>query len=205
MINQQTLNRLSQMLSNENIVWGIGGSYLLQLYNLYSNPNDLDVWVKPSDMPKVRQLFRAYEEIETEIASLPPKYHFKMRFYDVEVDFVACFIVKPNQKTFTYHISPQNIDYLMLDNNVEIPCTFLEDWYIVYKLLKRNEKAKIIEDVFREKRIKMSERALDLSITSKHNTIPKYIIKDASNLIFSSLQLSLFDPIPQPEENENAR
>ena len=192
MIDLSILDRLAKELSINDIIWGVGGSYLLQIYNLYSEPNDLDLWVQPCDIPKIRNIFKGFEEVNTDIP-LPEEFHFKMKYYDVEVDFVACFIIKPNQKKFTYNILPENINMMTLENGIKIPCTFLEDWYIVYKLLRREKKAALIENVFREKQIPFSYKVLAASLDNKNNKIQKKIIKDVNELIIFELQPLLFD------------
>ena len=192
MINRTTLIRLSRVLDDNHIIWGVGGSYLLQLHGLYSNPNDLDIWVQPSDMPRIKELFSHFEKIDTSI-QLPQEYHFKMMYYDTEVDFVSCFIVVPNKNRFEYYISSSNIKTIRLDDGVEVPCTYLEDWYIVYKLLNRDEKAKIIERVFTEKKEELSVDTINESLRDKKNRVQKRVVADAQNLIINSLQLSLFD------------
>lgn len=57
MIYTNVLQSVAQELDSYKIVWGVGGSYLLALYNLYSNPNDLDLWVRAEDMPIVKKIF----------------------------------------------------------------------------------------------------------------------------------------------------
>lgn len=185
---QSTLYKLSKILNDANIIWGIGGSTLLEYYGLYSHPNDLDIWIHPNDINKVKNLFENYKEIESNIY-LPEKYHLKIHFYDIDVDFVACFMIKPNQHEFTFHISPDNLQYIKKDD-MNIPITFLEDWYIIYKLLKREDKAKIIEDYFHDNAIELSTNALNLSLSSEKNTIPIKTI----NAAYSLMQLSLFSP-----------
>ena len=200
MINHATLTKLSEVLSSNKIVWGVGGSFLLQIYGLYANPNDIDIWVRPSDMARVKQLFKNYKEIETNI-NLPEEYHFKMNYYDLDVDFIACFIIKPNQNIFTYYISPKNIKTIKINEDLDIPCTYLEDWYIIYKLLKRESKAAIIESVFKDKKIQLSDRVLEASLKSAENLMPKKLIKDTHDLILHSTQLSLFDNYDKIEVN----
>lgn len=196
MMDQSILNKLAKELSTHSIIWGVGGSFLLQMYNLYSEPNDLDLWVQPSDIPKVRDIFKDFEEVNTNLP-LPKEFHFKMKYYAVEVDFVACFIVKPNQNRFTYNILPENIRMLTLENGTKVPCTFLEDWYIVYKLLGRENKANLIENVFRENRIQFSDKVLRASLDNRKNKIPKKLIKDITDLICYKLQPLLFDFNPE--------
>lgn len=192
MVNQATLKLLINELNSHNIIWGVGGSYLLQLYELYSDPNDLDLWVQPCDMCRIREIFKQYTEVETHIP-LPKELHFKMVYIDIEVDFVACFITKPNQHQFTYKIAPNNIRTIVLKNGIEIPCTFLEDWYIIYRLLKRDDKANLIRTVFKKKKMPLDEKAVKCAIENNENTLPVKLHKDAFDLIDTATQLSLFD------------
>lgn len=191
MINRITLMSLSKELNRHNIIWGIGGSYLLQLHNLYSDPNDLDLWVQPSDIQNIREIFKDFKEIETDIP-LPKELHFKMMYYDIEVDFVACFITKPNKYQFTYNIEPENIKMVDLDG-MKIPCTYLEDWYIVYRLLNRNHKADLIQKVFSEKKIPLDEHAIQRAIDNKQTKIPIRLKKDVYELITLATQMTMFD------------
>ena len=186
-MNESTIYNLSKKLNDSNITWGVGGSTLLEYYGLYTHPDDLDVWIHPKDIKKAKSIFRNYKHIKTNIY-LPDKYHFKIKFYDIEVDFVACFIVKPNQHEFSFFISPNNLKYIKM-NDLRIPITFLEDWYIIYKLLKREDKAKVIEDYFHNNSIDLSVDAINISLNNKSNSIPIKTIKSVSNLT----QLSLFN------------
>lgn len=202
MINSSRLNELVKILNENKIVWGIGGSYLLYVYGLYDNPNDLDIWIEPSDMQMVKKLFCEYEEIETNI-QLPKEFHLKIKYFEIEVDFVSCFIVTPNKYKFSYYISPETIKYIKLKNGQPIPCTLLEDWYIIYKLLHRESKAKIIEKVFAEKRIPLSNKMMQSSLSRLDNTIQKRVIKDANKLIGDSVQYSIWDYMRFDEEKMN--
>lgn len=204
MINRAVLIKLAEVLNNNQIVWGIGGSYLLQLHGIYSNPNDLDIWVQPKDMHKTKELFSSFERIGTSI-QLPEKYHFKMKYYDTEVEFISCFIVVPNKNKFEYYISSDNIRIKTLDNGFKIPCTYLEDWYIVYKLLGREEKARIIEKVFTEKKEKLSINAIYESLKDEKNCVQKRVVADIQKLIINSLQLTLFDEKKVGNNNENKK
>ncbi|MBQ3427157.1 MAG: hypothetical protein IJH37_08450 [Clostridia bacterium] len=192
MVNKSTLSKLADELKSHGIIWGIGGSYLLQIYNLYDNPNDLDLWIHPQDMGKVKQIFGCHEKIETRI-NLPEQYHLKIKYYDAEVDFVACFIIKPNQNQFIYNITHNNIRKIQMDDGVKVPCTYLEDWYIIYKLLKREDKAQIIKDFFIKHKKRFDLKAIEESLNNPENRIPKGIRIDANDFIFSIRQVSIFD------------
>jgi hypothetical protein len=188
---EEVIENLKDILNKNNIIWGIGGSFLLKIYNLSSVANDLDLWVRPYDLQKVRNIFREYEEICSEI-NLPSDLHFKMNYLGTQVDFVAAFIIKPNQNTFDYEISPKDIKLQSYGDTDEIPLTSLEDWYFIYKLLKRNEKAAKIETFLIEHKFNINK----ILSESKKQNLPKYIKKDAKKMVkkfVSSLQLPLWE------------
>ncbi len=202
MINYGTLNSLVDILKKNQIRCGIGGSYLLQIHELYSNPDDVDFWVAPEDIGKVRGIFSHYEEIVERI-QLPPKFHFKMRYLDIDVDFVACFIVKPNKNEFVYNIMPENIEIVDMEDGSKLPCTSLEDWYIVYKLLRREEKAKLIKKYIYQKDANRVNERLELLIDNKENKLPKRVTKDVKDLIWDNMQLNLDDYFETKKEESN--
>ena len=190
MINHNTLETLSNILNENRITWGVGGSYLLQLYNLYSEPSDLDLWIQPSDMHQIKQIFKDFKEIPTNIP-LPKQYHFKIMFIDTEVDFIACFMTQPNQYKFVYKIETDNIHLIDYDG-IQVPCTFLEDWYIIYRLLNKDDKANLIQHFFMENNIVMDEGVVQRAIT-KQSCIPIRIKDDVRKLSFSAPQFSFFN------------
>lgn len=192
MINKIIIKRITEELNTLGIVWGVGGSYLLNIYELIDNPNDLDLWVSPNDMETVRNYFFKYQEIETDVP-LPPELHYKILYNNLEVDFVACFKVKPNKYEFEYNIKPQNIKLVKLRNGIELPCTYLEDWYIVYKLLKRDDKAKLIEDFFSKNKLEFSVDVIQSYLYSESIKLPKYITSNVQKLVQRATQLSFFD------------
>lgn len=186
---EEILKELKKTLDSNNIVWGIGGSFLLKIYELSSVANDIDLWVRPCDIQKVRNIFNEYEEVCNEI-NLPSELHFKMNYLGTEIDFVAAFIIKPNQYTFEYEISPNNIELKSYKDTGEIPLTSLEDWYFIYKLLKRNEKAEKIEKFLLEHQFDIQKIKSEV----KKQNIPNYIKKDAKKMIkkfVNSLELTL--------------
>lgn len=196
-MNESTIYRLSKKLNESNITWGVGGSTLLEYYGLYTQPDDLDVWIHPKDIKKAKRLFKDFKHIKTNIY-LPDKYHFKIQFLDIEVDFVACFMVKPNQHEFSFFISPNNLKYIK-NHDGTIPLTFLEDWYIIYKLLKREDKSRIIEDYFKKNYSALSVNAINISLNNQQNAIPIQTIKSIECLT----QLSLFNTDLDSDENHN--
>lgn len=201
MINEATLKEFLRFMAECKVVWGVGGSFLLEKYDLYANPSDLDLWIQASDMPIIRQKFSQFEELKTNIP-LPPEYHYKIMFYDMEVDFVARFIMKPNKNTYQYSIFPENIKYLKLKNGMEIPCLYLEDWYVIYKLLRRDDKAEMIREAFKRSGQVFNEEAISKSISSDgNNKLPEWLLRDISNIVQYVNQISLFDESTEGSSN----
>ena len=198
MTSKEVLIQLSQILKNNDIVWGIGGSYLLYLHDLYDSPHDIDLWVHEDCMPKVKELFSEFREIKTHIP-VPVEMHYKIEYYGIEVEFIAGFFTKPNQYHFSYRINEKNIEEIQIDTDETVPCTYLEEWYIVYKLLNRNDKAKIIKDYFNKYETKYSDRLdrikeiVEASLHNSVNKVPNRVIEDVYSLISSLDQLSIFD------------
>lgn len=192
MLDKKIIKEVTEILNRSNVIWGVGGSYLLKIYDLIDDPKDLDLWVSTNDISKLRKIFSEYQEIKTEVP-LPPELHYKILYKNLEVDFVACFIIKPNQYEFKYNIKPQNIRIVKLKNGIELPCTYLEDWYIVYKLLKRNDKAKIIEDFFYKNKMTFSDNVIQSYKNSDNIKLPKYITENIQSIVSNAMQLSFSD------------
>lgn len=74
----------------------------------------------------------------------------------------------------------KSITEILNINNVEIPLTSLEDWYVLYSLMtKREKKVKLIEEYFKENGIKNPE------ILKKHmsENIPKEVKENILKLL----------------------
>ena len=171
-----------------------GGTAInLAVFNLPRLSVDIDMDYTPNDTK---------EEIVERI-QLPPKFHFKMRYLDIDVDFVACFIVKPNKNEFVYNIMPENIEIVDMEDGSKLPCTSLEDWYIVYKLLRREEKAKLIKKYIYQKDANRVNERLELLIDNKENKLPKRVTKDVKDLIWDNMQLNLDDYFETKKEESN--
>ena len=146
------------------------------------------------------KIFNNYEQIKTDIY-LPEEYHYKIKYYDVEVEFVACFIVKPN-KEFEYYIKPKFIKEYKLENGTTIPCTMLLDWYIIYRLLKRDDKADLIKKFFLNNNIEFNNIEFNFLTRFHESKVPIQLREDVGKFLetyYSKFQISFWDLY---EENE---
>lgn len=181
MRSSEVLIRITNTLNEHNIVWGVGGSYLLFLHGIYNNPQDIDIWVNIDDIDKIRQIFKEYQEIVVSL-QLPSKYHFKMNYEGVEVDFVSFFYVVPNQKEFKYYVSPNRIKQISIDGEHSIPCLYLEEWFIIYKVLNREKKASLIEQYFRSDFKRLNQEILEECLTD-NTSVQARIKNDVKRLV----------------------
>ena len=79
----------------------------------------------------------------------------------------------------------------------------MEDWYIVYKLLRREEKAKLIKKYIYQKDANRVNERLELLIDNKENKLPKRVTKDVKDLIWDNMQLNLDDYFETKKEESN--
>lgn len=180
MINPTILRDVSRILTENKITWAIGGSYLLYIHGLYESPNDIDIWVSENDFKKLRIIFSGYEEIKEKI-HLPEEFHFKIFYEKCAVDFVAYFSVNPNQKEYDYFVNPSRIQIKQFNGDLNLPCLYLEEWYIIYDLLNKEEKLKIIENYLLDSPEIINEKIFDQCLST--NSLPERIKNDVVFLL----------------------
>ncbi|MGL5243797.1 MAG: hypothetical protein ACRC7R_01290, partial [Sarcina sp.] len=84
---------------------------------------------------------------------------------ELDVDVMCGFAVNHTNGTFNYVFDSNSISEFKVINEVKIPFTSLEDWYVLYQLIPNREvKVKIIEKYLLSNGIKkpmLLERALE--------------------------------------------
>ena len=150
---RNTMIRIAQRFNESNIVWGLGGSALLDVYGLNVKVNDLDILVESKDFDKAVEILDQIGDEKHKPSN--PNFrtaHFKT--YQIEncaVDVMSGICVKHHETwfdfIFTAHhiVSKANIDAL------EIPLMSLKDWYRIYQALDRKDKIELIDRYRKEK------------------------------------------------------
>ncbi len=155
-----TLSYIGEKLNDSNILWGVGASLLLNKFGLIDKPNDIDIFVDVKDINKTDEILKSLGEKKQweKAAAYSTKRFFEYVINGFDVDVIAGLRINHNSGTFNFTFDNNSISEFCKINRVLIPCTSLEDWYVIYQLIpNREEKVKIIESYILSKGIKKPE------------------------------------------------
>lgn len=161
-----TLSYIGKKLNDADITWGVGASILLNRFGLIDKPNDIDIFVSINDIEKTDEILKSIGEKKKweKTTTYSTKYLYEYVINKVDVDVMAGFVVNHNNGAFRYIFDKSSISEYKVINEVKIPFTSLEDWYVIYQLIpNRKAKVEMIEKYIVSNGIKKSillERAL---------------------------------------------
>ena len=140
------LLKIAKALNEAHIVWAVGGSILLDYHNLSEEaPHDIDLIVHVKDINKcvavLNELGEKQRYEKSESYSTP--YFFEYLIEEVEVDLMALLTINTSNGPFRYHFDATYVADTWIQDDIPIPLTSLEDWYILYGLMG-NRKNKVI-------------------------------------------------------------
>lgn len=146
----ETLSFIGDRLSDENITWGVGGSLLLNFYNIIDKPNDIDILVEEGNAAKFNEIMSSIGKPKEALSSNPfrTKYFSKYKVNGIDIDVMGGFAIQHNEGIYKLSLQQQSIVAQKNINGVDIPLCSLEDWYILYLLIpnkEKKEKALLIE------------------------------------------------------------
>lgn len=171
----KTLDLIAKKFNDENITWAIGASLLLNHYGLVENPNDIDILVDLKDIKKVDDILKEMgkKKPDNPLNIYSTRYFYEYEIEDIDIDVMAGFTINHDCGSYEYIFYPDAINLFKNKENIVLPFTALEDWYILYQLIPgREKKVDIIESYFMEKGVdkpQLLERALN-------NTLPHEVI-----------------------------
>lgn len=146
----ELLQRIAKELNREKIEWGLGGSLLLFVRGIVDQFGDIDLIVKESDVLRVNRLLN-------KMGILVPKeedpiYHSKGFFqFDIDgviVQVMSNLTVKYDDKLYTVPFDEHSIDKWEPFGQEKLPLMYLEDWYVIYQLIRRTEKIERLREHF---------------------------------------------------------
>ena len=161
---KSTLLAIAKKFNDHNIMWGIGGSLMLKNYGIVDKCNDIDLIVDVKDYKMVDKILSdlGIKEPVASKANYGTKHFSKYIVNGVEVDIIAEFIIYHDEGQYEY-IFDNNSICKQSDKGIELPYTKVEDWYILYLLMEREQKAVLIEQYLSDKMVDniLVERALN--------------------------------------------
>lgn len=144
-----TLSYMGKILNDNEIVWAVGASLLLNQFGLIDKPNDIDIFIAIKDIEKADELLKSVGEKRhwEKSAAYSTKYFYEYIINGIDIDVMAGFAVNHSTGIFEYTFDEKSISEFKVINGIAIPFTSLEDWYVIYQLIPNREpKVKIIED-----------------------------------------------------------
>lgn len=143
-----TLSHIGEKLNCSNIAWAVGASILLNQFGLIDKPNDIDIFVDIKDIERADEILKSIGEKKNweRTATYSTKYFYEYIIDEIDVDVMAGFAVNHNSGVFEYTFDHDSISELKIINEISIPFTSLEDWYVIYQLIPNREtKVEMIE------------------------------------------------------------
>ncbi len=144
----KALSYIGSDLNDLNIIWGVGGSVLLNHLGLVDQPDDIYIFIDINDIEKVNKILKdmSNETLTKESKLYSPKYFHRSIIEGFEVNIIAGLKINHSNGTFKYIFHSDSISELTKINEIDIPLMSLEDWYVIYQLNpNKKEKAKLIE------------------------------------------------------------
>ncbi len=144
-----TLTFIGEKLSNKEILWAVGGSVMLQYYGLIDDPKDIDILVHEYDIEALDQILKGLGEkkIREKSDIYSTKYFYEYTIDGIDIDVMSGLAINHQGSIFKYIFDPQSVTAVETINNVGIPLTSLEDWYVIYQLIPgRENKVNLIEN-----------------------------------------------------------
>lgn len=130
---------IAKGLNDLNCNWGVGGSVMLNHYDLVDNPNDIDILADPNYIDEIK----VFMDTVGEYMELPSKEPFKTdEFFGYIVDgtmveFLCGFKIDlGNEKTYEFILDEHSTIDNMIVDGVKVNLTTPEDWLVAYSVMK---------------------------------------------------------------------
>jgi len=190
-----TLSYIGKKLNEESIVWGIGASILLNNYGLIDKPNDIDILVDIKNIEKLDLILREIGEKKTreKTDTYSTTYFYEYVVDGFDVDVMAGLKINHADGIYKYDFDKNSITDIKKINEVNIPLTSLEDWYVIYQLIPN-----------REKKVNMIEKYLLTNGVENPAFLEKALRKELPKLVRDKIEgiLKLYANIPERGKNE---
>lgn len=147
---------LAKHLNENDVHWGIGGSYLLKSYGILEEVHDLDIIISDLDIVKAIKIMdqiaiRTESPIKQEYKT---KNFFVYSYRGLSIDVMSNFRIAHEKGVYEFLFDDQSIVHSKNIDGIILPFTSLEDWLVAYKLmLGRSSKVQMIEDYLKTKGI----------------------------------------------------
>lgn len=171
-MNLEVLKKVVKGLRNIDCTWAIGGSVMLYSYGLVEAPRDIDILIDARDSEKVKIFM---DTIGTR-GVLPSKEPYRTKEFfgyvvdGIDIEFLGDFkIALSNSEIYEFILDEEAIVKGLIDNEIAVNFTTLEDWYVAYTVMNDPKKRiPLLNEYFRNNGIShenLFNRNLSQSLT----------------------------------------
>ncbi|MFD1737189.1 hypothetical protein ACFSCX_11565 [Bacillus salitolerans] len=185
----ETLSIIGDRFNKLKFTWGVGGSLLLNFYQLIDKPNDIDILVSETNAIQLNEVISFIGISKQAKRSTPflTTYFTKYSIQNIDIDIMGGFAIQHTEGVYKLSLKSESIVAHKKINGVDIPLCSLEDWYILYCLIPgKQEKADLIENHLKSKGIthpRLLEEALlqPLPFDVKERVVNLLMLKRRNN------------------------
>lgn len=156
-MNTLVLKKVAKILNKLGCIWGVGGSTLLNQYNLVKTPKDIDILIDSKD----EEIIKSEMNKIGKIINIKNKDEFKSDTffrYEVEgviVEFIGGFKIVCEDKVYEVLFDEKSIVSSVFKDNIKINLMSLEDWFVIYDVMNDpKDRIPLILDYFKENKVK---------------------------------------------------
>lgn len=142
------LSQIAREFNHENLTWAVGASILLYFKGISSAFHDIDIMVAEEDVDAAKAILSSLAELQpaTPNTSFKTKYFLEFSAQDIELDVIAGFVIAHGDTEYYFPLEKGDIKDATEIGGVRIPLHSLSAWRTYYKLMGRNEKARLIDE-----------------------------------------------------------
>lgn len=140
------LKQIAQLFGERGVLWGLGGSLMLSLRGLVEKANDIDLVVAESDIERAHELLLTLGTGARYGAKHPnySRYFYKHMISGVSVDVIGGYEIQHEQGMYEVPFDEMSIPDCTVLDGVQVPLMSLEDWFVIYSLIGREEKRQML-------------------------------------------------------------
>lgn len=177
------IKKIAKEFNKREVVWAIGGSYLLKRYGIDSKSNALDIMVSEDTIVKALKIMDefAVKQIVTDSEHFHSDFYEEYIFEGQAVNIVSNFKSNFKEK-FTYDFTSKDISVSVVYKGETINYCYLMDWYLIYSEIDLRDELSLVEEYylnggffnnnrFEEKFSPTNYAIVDLNYTNLRNRI----------------------------------
>ena len=144
---KNSLIKISSVLNENNIKWGLGGSLLLYLHGIETSVADIDIIIDKQDVKKVEKIVENYIHLEKDKSDiyLTEKF-FSLTLDKIGIDLMVGFKVLTANGIYSFPIGDKIVDKSIIIDQTSIHLCSLKDWLEAYTAMKRTNKIEMIKN-----------------------------------------------------------